>query len=1060
LKQPHKEIGLKFIADFHIHSHFSVATSSHLEPEHLEYWARLKGIDLIGTGDCIHPGWMSELREKLERADNGLYRLKSGFRLAESRRLSGKNMPAEVYFMPTGEISNIYKKNGGVRKVHNLCVFPDFEAAAKVQSRLDKMGNIRSDGRPILGLDSKILFEMVLESSDGSFLIPAHIWTPWFSVLGSKSGFDRIQDCFDDLTPHLFALETGLSSDPPMNRTCSFIDRFTLVSNSDAHSPEKLGREANLFDTELSHNGIYRGLKMNEGFSGTIEFFPQEGKYHYDGHRKCGVRWDPLETVMHDGKCTKCGKPVTKGVMYRVAELADRPAAGGPADKFVFHSITELPALLAEIFGQKSARSTRVMKEYHRLVNSLGSEFYILLDASLDEISEAGGEHLAEGIRRLRNAEVIIEEGYDGEFGRIRVFGRDESQSFSGAGLFAQKGGTSEKWPVGGTSLKFDIGEFRRLVGDAVTSSSRVMEPRARDAAGDATVLQQEGIEHGEGPCMVIAGPGTGKTRILTRRIVHLVRERGVDPRSILAVTFSNKAATEMRDRVRRIMPVDNMSICTFHAFGLSILKELHAAAGLGEGFYIIDDDDIREILSDMLGSDEKRIRAAVREVESAKQGIARAGSSDELLGRYREALREMNAVDINDLIHIPTEIFRREPEIRARFRERHQWLLVDEFQDINAGQYDLLKLLAGPSRPNLFVIGDPDQSIYGFRGSDPEFMKTIEADYPEIRILRLDRSFRCPDTVMQAAGQVLGRTSTLSGRVLDMKIRIQETESDRSEADWIAATIESSLGGVRSFSIDSGITDGDATEENVGFSDFAVLCRASFMFDELVQAFRNHAVPCQVVGSDPLFRQEPYRTALRLLKRAYYRMPDPTASPEVGADVREMIDKGDAVSDVVKFIMVVCGAGEEELARIVSFAERVGGGYQEFFGALSLRQGFDDWDDRAEAVSLMTLHASKGLEFNTVFIPGCEKGILPFELFGRKNDADPAEEERLFYVGVTRTVKNLYLTHAKKRTVRGRVLIQERSPFLDRLERTLLVQGKREGKKPKAHDPQLDLFK
>jgi DNA helicase-2/ATP-dependent DNA helicase PcrA len=1052
---------LKFIADFHIHSHFSVATSRHLVPEHLEYWARLKGIDLIGTGDCIHPGWTSELKEKLERADNGLYRLKSEFRLAESSRLSGENMPAEVYFIPTGEISNIYKKNGAVRKVHNLCVFPDFEAAARVQSRLDKMGNIRSDGRPILGLDSKILFEMVLESSDGSFLIPAHIWTPWFSVLGSKSGFDSIQDCFGDLTPHLFALETGLSSDPPMNRTCSFIDRFILVSNSDAHSPEKLGREANLFDTELSHGGVYRGLKMNEGFSGTIEFFPQEGKYHYDGHRKCGVRWDPLETVMHDGKCAKCGKPVTKGVMYRVAELADRVEAGGPLDKFVFYSITELPELLAEIFGQKSARNARVMKEYHRLVSSLGSEFYILLNAPLDEISEEGGELLAEGIRRLRNGEVIIEEGYDGEFGRIRAFGPDESQSFSGTGLFAQKGEERRrKLPVGGTSLKFDIGEFRRLVGDAVPSFSGVMEPRAGDTPGGATALQKEGIEHGQGPCMVIAGPGTGKTRILTQRIVHLVKERGVDPGTILAVTFSNKAAMEMRDRVRRIMPVEDMAISTFHAFGLSILKELHAAAGLGEGFCIVDDDDIREILSDILGTDEKRIRAAVSEIESVKQGITRDGSSDDLLGRYQKGLKKMNAVDINDLIYIPTNIFQREPEILARFRGRYQWLLVDEFQDINAGQYDLLKLLAGRSRPNLFVIGDPDQSIYGFRGSDPRFMKIIEADYPEIKIIRLDTSFRCPDTVMRAAGQVLRREGAISGRELDMKIRIQEMESDRSEADWIAATIEGLLGGVRSFSIDSGITDGDAAEENVSFSDFAVLCRASFMFDELVQAFRNHAVPYQVVGSEPVFRQEPYHTAVRLLKKAYYRMPDPAVSPEVAVDVREMIEKGDAVSDVVKFIMLVHGAGEEELARIVSFAERFKAGYREFFGAISLRQGFDDWDGRAEAVSLMTLHASKGLEFNTVFIPGCEKGMMPFELFGGKNDADLAEEERLFYVGVTRTIKNLYLTHAKRRTVRGRVLVQERSPFLDRLERTLLVQGKREGKKPKAHDPQLDLFK
>ena len=371
-----------------------------------------------------------------------------------------------------------------------------------------------------------------------------------------------------------------------------------------------------------------------------------------------------------------------------------------------------------------------------------------------------------------------------------------------------------------------------------------------------------------------------------------------------------------------------------------------------------------------------------------------------------------------------------------------------------------VLKLLAGDSSPNLFVIGDPDQAIYGFRGSDPGFMTMMAEDYPGIKLLHLDKSFRCPDAVMRAAGQVLGRASALAGKNLDMKIRIQETESDRSEADWIAATIEGSLGGGRRFSIDSGITDGDALEQNVSFADFAVLCRASLMFEELVQAFRNHAIPYQMAETEPLFRQEPYRSAMRSLKKIYYRIPETAVSSEVAEDGREMIRKGDVVSDVIKFIMVIGGAGDDALARTASFSGQYGNDYQEFFRALSLRQGFDDRDERAEAVSLITLHASKGLEFNTVFIPGCEKGIIPFELFGKKTGLELAEEERLFYVGVTRTVKNLYLTYAKKRAVKGRVLAQERSPLLDRLEQTLLLQGRRERKKSKIDDSQLDLFK
>jgi superfamily I DNA/RNA helicase len=264
----------------------------------------------------------------------------------------------------------------------------------------------------------------------------------------------------------------------------------------------------------------------------------------------------------------------------------------------------------------------------------------------------------------------------------------------------------------------------------------------------------------------------------------------------------------------------------------------------------------------------------------------------------------------------------------------------------------------------------------------------------------------------------------------------------------------------VRSFSIDSGITGGDAAEENVSFSDFAVLCRASFMFDPLIEAFRNHAVPFQVVGTDPQFSQEPYRGAVRTLKKIYYSRTDASITAGVTADILEMIDKRDTVSDVLKFIMVVRDAGEDALKRIALFSDQYGSDYHEFFRSLAIRQGFDDRDERAEAVSIMTLHASKGLEFNTVFIPGCERGIIPFELFGKKDGTELSEEERLFYVGVTRTVKNLYLTHAKRRAVKGRVMIQERSPLLDRLEENLLLKGKREPGKPKKDTSQLELFK
>jgi len=1056
---------LKYIADFHIHSHFSVATSGNLVPEHLEYWARLKGIDVVGTGDCIHPGWLDEIKEKLEPAENGLYRLKNEYRLEESRYLSGKNMPREVYFVLTGEISSIYKKNGRVRKVHNLCVFPDIAAAEKVQSRLDRMGNIRSDGRPILGIDSKIILEMVLESSEQSFLVPCHIWTPWFSVLGSKSGFDSIEECYDDLTRHIFALETGLSSDPPMNRACGFLDRFTLVSNSDAHSPEKLGREANIFDAELGYGAMVDALKGRVGFLGTIEFFPQEGKYHYDGHRKCGIRWDPLETMRHRGICPVCGKPVTRGVLYRVAELADRhEEAGGRRDSF--HSITQLPDILAEILGQKSAKSGKVTKEYHRLIGSLGSEFYILLDAPTQEIQEAGGDLLAEGIRRLRSGDVVIEEGYDGEFGRIKVFREGEAKTFTGGGLFGP--GTAMA-PAGSasSSMKFDIAEFKELHEKLglQEGAPRVLFDLPEGAAGQAlskglTDDQRAGIEHGEGPCMVIAGPGTGKTAILTRRILHLVKNLDVPPGEILAVTFSNRAAREMRERVEAIMPAKDLVISTFHAFGLGILKEHCAAAGRREDFIIVDEDDISDIIAGIV-REEKKITRTVRAIEAAKQGADADGETIKYLGKYNEELKRLNAFDLADLIALPVEMFKNDPAILEEYRRRYRWILVDEFQDINAAQYELLKLLAGEGSPNLFMIGDPDQAIYGFRGSDARFLSRVMEEYPGTRVLRLDRSFRCPDPVMRAAAQVLGREKPVVGRDIDMKVHIQEMATDLSEADWIAAAIEKSMGGLRSFSMDSGITEGDAEDEEVSLGDYAVLCRSSFLFDAIIEAFRNHAVPYQVAGSESLVRRDPYRQAVRSLKKIFYTGSDPAVSLAVTSDIWGMIKKGDRVSDVLKFLMVFAEAPEDAILRMVSFAEPYGRAYHDFFRSCSLRQGADDRDDRAEAVSLMTIHASKGLEFDTVFIPACEKGIIPFELYGEKNDGELAEEERLFYVGVTRTVRNLYLTYAKKRAVKGRILKQERSPFLDRLEEKLLKKGKREpGKKSRSDDLQLDMFK
>lgn len=1044
---------MRFIADIHIHSHFSIATSKNLTPEHLDYWARIKGIDVVGTGDCVHPGWLNELMEKLEPADNGLYRLKPHLRIMDSAVSSSPGSTDDVFFILTGEISNIYKKEKSVRKVHNLCIFPDFEAVQEMQKKLMEIGNIESDGRPILGLDSKILLEMTLETSEKSYLIPAHIWTPWFSVLGSKSGFDNLEECYEELTPYIFAVETGLSSDPPMNWTCSFLDSFKLVSNSDAHSPEKLGREANLFNTELSYEGIYSALKGENGFLGTVEFFPQEGKYHFDGHRKCSVCWDPLETLEHGGICPECKKPVTLGVMYRVAELADRKEIDRAENKRDFYSITSLPDLIAEIMDRKSG-TKGVRAEYMRLIEKIGPEFNILLDAEPDEISRHSSEILAEGVARLRRGDVIIEEGYDGEYGRIKVFSGEELASFSGTSLFAPAGeAVIHRKHDKKVSVRFDIEKFQSLL-------LKPPEMKVTDASAEYGISeeQREGIEHFEGPCMVIAGPGAGKTRILTERIIYLILNRGVDPEKILAVTFSNKAASEMRDRLKTKRAAFSVNISTFHAFGLSILNEYYEKFDRPGRFYIVDADEKKEILG-AVSSDRRAMNRRLALIEAYKQGII-CDEIPQLFDEYENELKRRGAFDLNDLICLPVKLFNENIEILKEYRERYPWILVDEFQDINAKQYELLMLLGGEN-PNLFVIGDPDQSIYGFRGSDVRFIARIQEELPGINVINLSKSYRCPGPVLKMAGQVLKKNEYLDGLPDNRKVHIQSADTDKSEADWIAAQIERMMGGVRSFSMDSGVSDGEAFDDITSFSDFAVLCRTMVMFKPLVKAFEDHGIAYQVIGTEAFIEKEPLRTLVNSFKNIYYSLARGASPPEYKAIdvIKDMIFSKEKIFDILKALMLDIELPKDDLKRLKKFVSIYGNDYERFFLNVSTRRGVDDYDNKSEAVSLMTMHASKGLEFNVVFIPGCEEGMIPFELFGKKNSIELAEEERLFYVGITRTRKYLYLSHARKRMFRGRSLALKRSTFLERVEKELIRVSRRQPKAAATGDVQMDLF-
>ena len=408
---------MKMIADLHIHSRFSMATSKEGMPENLDFWARKKGISLIGTGDFTHPVWREELKERLVSEGNGLYRLRDAYVKEESRKFPGEG----TRFVVSGEISSIYKKNGKTRKVHNVILLPGLEAADAMAQRLEKIGNIHSDGRPILGLDSHDLLEMMLDVCPEGILIPAHIWTPHFSVLGAKSGFDSVEECFEELAPYIYALETGLSSDPAMNWRISKLDRYQLVSNSDAHSPSKLGREANLLDIDCSYEGLYRAIQTGEGLEGTVEFFPEEGKYHFDGHRKCGVSLSPVEAERLGGICPVCGKKLTMGVDHRVEQLADRAEGFVKKDGKKYESLVPLPEVISACMGYSTA-SKKVQGCFEQMIQTLGTEFDILRNVPSEDIKSCAGERIAEGIENVRTGNVKRIPGYDGEYGKIELF--------------------------------------------------------------------------------------------------------------------------------------------------------------------------------------------------------------------------------------------------------------------------------------------------------------------------------------------------------------------------------------------------------------------------------------------------------------------------------------------------------------------------------------------------------------------------------------------------------------------------------------------------------------
>ncbi|MFQ5899253.1 MAG: endonuclease Q family protein [Candidatus Methylomirabilia bacterium] len=401
---------MRIVADLHIHSRYSRATSRDMEVETLARWAQWKGITLLGTGDFTHPTYFAELQAKLTPDGNGLLHLKRG--------------PGDVSFMLAVEVSNVYVWGGRQRRIHTLIFAPSFEVAARINRVLARHGRLASDGRPMFGCSARDLALMVLGISAECALVPAHAWTPWYSVFGAKSGFDWLEECYGEAASEIFAIETGLSSDPPMNWRWSALDRVALISNSDAHSPSRLGREANVLDAELSYRGVLDAIRSKDPsrFLYTIEFFPYEGKYHWDGHRACGISWAPEETRRHGRMCTVCGKPVTVGVLHRVEALADRPEGFIPSCAVPGRNLVPLAEIIAEALGL-GVETTAVENEWKRLIVAGGTELRILIDLPAEELARFTPPRILEGIRRMRAGQLSITPGYDGVYGKISLFG-------------------------------------------------------------------------------------------------------------------------------------------------------------------------------------------------------------------------------------------------------------------------------------------------------------------------------------------------------------------------------------------------------------------------------------------------------------------------------------------------------------------------------------------------------------------------------------------------------------------------------------------------------------
>ncbi len=1138
---------MNFIADFHIHSKYSRATAKNLDFENLYITAQIKGITVVGSSDFTHPAWWREICEKLIPAEEGLFALKPDIARACDEKVP-PSCRRPVRFMLVTEISNIYKKAGRTRKNHNIVFMPDLETAARFNAKLDKIGNIRSDGRPILGLDARHLLELVIEASDLAYLVPAHIWTPWFSLLGSKSGFDRVEECFEDLSNHIFALETGLSSDPPMNWRVSALDRFALISNSDAHSPAKLGREANLFDTELSYGAIREALKDKQSntFKGTIEFFPEEGKYHVDGHRDCHFRCEPAKTRSLQNKCPVCGRPLVLGVLYRVQELADRPEGTRLPSAKPYESLIPLVEVLAEVF-QTGPGAQRVQRAYDKLIQQYGSEFDILRHVPREILDGSGVALLGEAIARMRGGRVIFNPGYDGEYGTVCIFDSQERAELLGQHTLFDVPDSGPAQP-----------ELQKISFDNPQSSesnnpSRRLEPVVHQTPEPPLELnadQQRVVDHINGPLLVSAGPGTGKTRTITSRMKTLILDRGVAPESILAVTFTNKAAQEMRQRLAGVFQelAARPLITTFHGLCRQLLLERNPE----RPFSMLDEEARRSLVADVLdqvrpGKDGPRLSvpAAVGLIVEAKQMLLGPGDDLSIMWShpayaekaadiekeyiaaictaYQQILNWQNLVDFEDLILETVKQLTQDSTWRHQLQQRFAHIFVDEFQDINYGQYQLIRLLA-PAKANICVIGDPDQAIYGFRGSDVRYFKQFAVDYPNLQSVQLTRNYRSTETILEASFQVIrsaenragqssqARTySTLQG---EKSITILEAATARAEAVAIGRIIEQLVGGVGFHAIDFGKVTNSGHEYS--FSDFAILFRTSSQGALIAEVLRQAGIPCQFADKHHLLEQRAVAKLMALLRvvadqgtYADLNLLTDLTAPGISRETligfkrwayANRLSLFQALNTAPRIpISVLSTARQQRLAALVRFVHNlkndcrpgtVSETIETCIRRTTLANDFTSEllqplldQSQTFGKELAAFLSDQVLQSDTdLYFPEVEKVALmtmhaakglEFKIVfiagceaglipfehPASQSSDLEEERRLFFVAMTRAKSQLYFSWARKRQLYGRTSEQWISPFVADVEQRLKKYSTSSVSKKRPVQEQLSLF-